>query len=111
MPRIEKPFKVLICENDRAYSRNRAVGISYLNRFLIEEDTQFECAAVVERKLGSSPENLLQDLESHFNQFSNKSDFICHLVLSCDFNRVEFRSFDGESHFHCQFLTVKNVHM
>ena len=39
----KRPFKALIYDDTNyAYSRNRAAGMSYLNRFIIEEDTQFE---------------------------------------------------------------------
>ena len=81
-----KPFIALIYNDSKDYSRNRAAGMSYLNRFLIEEDTQFECAEIVEWKLGSSWENSVQDLEKKFIKLSKKSnsDFIRHLFLSMD---------------------------
>ena len=89
--------------------------MSYLNRFIIEEDTQFECTEVVEWKSGSSWENLVQDLKESFNRlvelrsyseiyqksgifkqvkFSKKSnsDFIRHLFLSFDFYPVDMIS-------------------
>ena len=74
---------VLINKNDEGYSRNRAVGNSYLNRFLIEEDTQFECAAVVD-----CTDNTLDDAKpfSTISNWSNlnwsNSDYICHIVIS-----------------------------
>ena len=81
-----KPFIALIYNDSKDYSRNRAAGMSYLNRFLIEEDTQFDCAEIVEWKLGSSWENSVQDLEKKFIKLSKKSnsDFIRHLFLSMD---------------------------
>ena len=86
-----KPFIALIYNDSKDYSRNRAAGMSYLNRFLIEEDTQFDCAEIVEWKLGSSWENSVQDLEKKFIKLSKKSnsDFIRHLILSMDFFPVE----------------------
>ena len=82
---IEKPFKVLIYKNDEGYSRNRAVGINYLNRFLIEEDNQFECAAVLD--CTNDPNDLIREnLQKRLEQISNESnsDFIGHLVLFYD---------------------------
>ena len=38
-------LKALLYYDKYNYSRNRALGMSYLNRFLIEEDAQFECVA------------------------------------------------------------------
>ena len=88
MPQIEKPFKVLAYKNDRGYSRNRAVGINYLNRFLIEEDNQFECAAVLDCQ-NDSNYIIRENLQKHFERISNESnsDFIGHLVLFYDFER------------------------
>ena len=34
---IEEPLIVLIYKNHEGYSKDRSVGISYLNRFLIED--------------------------------------------------------------------------
>ena len=84
--RFKRPFKALIYY-EYAYSRNRAVGMSYLNRFLIEEDTQFECVGVAEfrrYKVSEVSQYLKKTFESHFDQFSNKSnsDFIGHFILS-----------------------------
>ena len=82
--------------------------MSYLNRFIIEEDTQFECTEVVEWKSGSSWVKLERHLKKSFDRlvglrsyseiyhnsgifkqlkFSNhsNSDFIRHLFLSFDF--------------------------
>ena len=73
--------------------------MSYLNRFLIEEDTQFECAAVVEI-LESSLEDVFEYLQKSFNRFSNKSnsDFICHLIISFDFFPNSSQSFETFIH-------------
>ena len=45
---IEEPLIVLIYKNDEGYSKDRSVGISYSNRSLISEDTQFEFVAIVD---------------------------------------------------------------
>ena len=63
--------------------------MSYLNRFLIEEDTQFECAGVAEFREFDKfkvSQYLKKSFESHFDRFSNKSnsDFICHFIQSGD---------------------------
>lgn len=95
MFRLKRPFKALIYDDTNyAYSRNRAAGMSYLNRFIIEEDTQFECAGVVEYKFGSSWEDIMQYLEKNFNRLSNKSnsDFISHVVLSDVYFSIKFLS-------------------
>ena len=58
--------------------------MSFLNRFLIEEDIQFEihiCAGVVER-YGDMERNLVKNLKRISN--NSNSDFIDHLVLSHD---------------------------
>ena len=84
----KRPFKALIYDDTNyAYSRNRAAGMSYLNRFIIEEDTQFECVGVAEfrqLKVSEVSKYLKKTFESHFDQFSNKSnsDFIGHFILS-----------------------------
>ena len=62
--------------------------MSFLNRFLIEEDIQFECAGVLEHKhymymRRNVERNLVKNLE-RVSKESN-SDFIGHLVLSHDF--------------------------
>ena len=59
--------------------------MSLLNRFLIEEDIQFECAGVVERYMDTNlimERNLLKSLKRISNE--SNSDFIGHLVLSGD---------------------------
>ena len=43
--RMMEILKALFYEDRYYYSRNRALGMSYLNRFLIEEDAHFECVA------------------------------------------------------------------
>ena len=70
--------------------------MSYLNRFLIEEDTQFECAEVVPALLENiagpttvkeredykkSIENLGKSLEQNLLA-SNSDSFIGHLIIS-----------------------------
>ena len=78
-----KLSKALYYEDKNAYSRNRAVGMSFLNRFIIEEDNQFECAGVVDCQ-NYTDYPTLENLEKRFEQILNESnsDFICHLVLS-----------------------------
>ena len=91
MFRLKRPFKALIYDDTKyAHSRNRAIGTNYLNRFLIEEETQFECAGVVELrgfKGFEVSQYLKQNFKSHFDRFSNKSnsDSIGHLILSGEF--------------------------
>ena len=101
MFRLKRPFKALIYDDTKyAHSRNRAIGTNYLNRFLIEEETQFECAGVVELrgfKGFEVSQYLKQNFKSHFDRFSNKSnsDFICHFILSDDFYFRDYSGFYG----------------
>ena len=101
MFRLKRPFKALIYDDTKyAYSRNRAAGMSYVNRFLIEEDTQFECAGIVELRVFEGFEvwqYLRNSFQSHLDRFSNKSnsDFICHFILSGDFFWGETTGFLG----------------
>ena len=93
---IEQLLKALYYNDERAYSRNRPSGMSYLNRFIIEEDTQFECVGIVEWKsnaLNVVQESFLKYLERKFHQILNESnsDFIGHLILS---NEFEFSYFE-----------------
>ena len=45
-----KPGQVLFYKDEFSYSRNRAIGMRYLNRFLIEEDIQFECFGIYDEE-------------------------------------------------------------
>ena len=70
--------------------------MSYLNRFIIEEDAQFECAGVMDNGFYRLQKSF-ELLKKSFSQFSNESnsDFIGHLVLSFDdsfANDVKFRA-------------------
>ena len=61
--------------------------MSFLNRFLIEEDIQFECAGVVEHKRDMETKmkrNIERDLMKNLERISNESNSIGHLVLSTD---------------------------
>ena len=66
--------------------------MSFLNRFLIEEDIQFECAGVVEYKnhRKSKEKNLDKNLKRFLKE--SNSDFIRHLVLSDEINNPTTRS-------------------
>ena len=66
----------------------------FLNRFLIEEDIQFECAGVVEHE-GYMERNMERNLVKSLERVSNESnsDFICHFVLSHDFIYFTANSF------------------
>ena len=60
--------------------------MSYLNRFLIDEDLQFECAEVLDYE-NNKTYPIRQSLEKSLERVSNKSnsDLFFHLVLSNDF--------------------------
>ena len=67
--------------------------MNYLNRFLIEEDTQFECAGVVDCNYQSLYDknvtrSIRENLEKNFKTILNwsNSDSIGHLVFSGDFS-------------------------
>ena len=61
--------------------------MSFLNRFLIEEDIQFECAGVVEHKRDmdtNMKRNIERDLMKNLERISSESNSIGHLVFSTD---------------------------
>ena len=101
-----KPVKALLYYDDEDYSRNRAVGMSYLNRFLIEEDTQSECNGIFECTNARELKNSITNLETNFQRISNesKSDFYGHLVLSGDF------CFNGDFSLKYSCLRVPYLH-
>ena len=45
-----KPGQVLFYKDEFSYSRNRAIGMRYLNRFIIEEEIQFECFGIYDEE-------------------------------------------------------------
>ena len=55
--------------------------MSYLNRFIIEEDTQFECAGIIDYENNKRASYLLYD--DFFNDL-NRLDYVGHLFVSAE---------------------------
>ena len=81
--RINEPFTVLCYQDDYSFSRNRSMGMSYLNRFIIEEDIQFECNGVV----AFSKKTFLFDrfYRKHREILEKCKKTIVHLIITADF--------------------------
>ena len=66
-----QPLKVFH-KNRRGFARNRDAGMSYLNRMLIEEESQFECYGVHEIQTPEIISNLLLNLN------------VGHIIIAAD---------------------------
>ena len=76
---VFKTIKVLFHDDE-----NRALGMSYLNKFVICEDDQFECPGIFKVDSGSSIEELkhltandYEEKESYRNLSCNSSSKSC----------------------------------
>ena len=95
---INKPLTVLYYNDENAYSRNRAFGMSYLNRFIIEENMQFECYGVLDPVSiipAETSNYIIHLLNCHLRRID---EAIVHVIISDDFglkshNKVALRRF------------------
>ena len=88
-----KPFTVLYYNDENSYSRNRAIGMSYLNRLIIEEATEFECYGVLNGIVSAAGQASYSNyiLEQISNLESRTT--VVHLIFSADFS-LELKSWN-----------------
>ena len=69
----------MVYEDSKAYSRNYALGMNYLNQFLIEEESQFECDGVLGEDTSLKKYNRMVDriYDHEFDQ-----NFQMHLIVA-----------------------------
>ena len=79
-----QPFQVLFYEDGNSYSRNRALGMSYVNRFLVEEESQFECDGVFELDGNASFRRNVRKI----NLKSGDAQSKLHVVISADLESI-----------------------
>ena len=98
-----KPLAVLYYNDENEYSRNRALGMSYLNRLIIEENMQLECYGVLD------PVSIIPaETSNHIINLLNcllrriEDEAIVHVIISDDFG---LKSYNKEAfHRFSQFL-------
>ena len=79
------PCQVLFYKDEFSYSRNRAIGMSYLNRFLIEEEIQFECYGIYDEEF--SYNRLVPFLNMLKKVSSDQPDCITGHVIIADISK------------------------
>ena len=86
---IIKPFKVLYYNDENSYSRNHAIGMSYLNILIIEEDNQFECLGVLNGIVSAAEQasysNYILENIPKVEKFISERKTIVHFIIAADF--------------------------
>ena len=86
---INKPFKVLYYNDENSYSRNHAIGMSYLNILIIEEDNQFECFGVLNGIVSAAEQasysNYILENIPKVEKFISERKTIVHFIIAADF--------------------------
>ena len=77
----------MICYDDYSYSKNCAIGRTYLNRFLIEEENQSECYGVFGENFVRFPYHFKKTMEKMVNDQSDS--ILSHFIIAAELQKSQ----------------------